>query len=145
MPTNAEIESVVQQIVDEVFVPRFNELGMNATGQWLKTVDAKDNTIIGQDYTQYLADGRGAGKPPPIDPLEKWVEAKMGIHGKQATSIAFAISKTIAKEGTSWHQKGGTDLLKILESPEVLKMFTERISVFYINDVKNQYLKIFKE
>jgi hypothetical protein len=37
---------------------------------------------------------------PPIAPIQFWVENKLGITGKQAQSVAFAIAKTISKRGT---------------------------------------------
>lgn len=37
---------------------------------------------------------------PPIGPLQFWVEKKLGLSGKEAKSVAFAIAHTIAKRGT---------------------------------------------
>jgi hypothetical protein len=37
---------------------------------------------------------------PPIQPLEDWVTAKLGISGDEARSVAFAVAKKIAREGT---------------------------------------------
>ena len=37
---------------------------------------------------------------PPIGPLQFWVEKKLGLSGKEATSVAYAIAHTIAKKGT---------------------------------------------
>jgi len=37
---------------------------------------------------------------PPIAPLQHWVERKLGLEGKEARSVAFAIALKIAKEGT---------------------------------------------
>ncbi|MEO5626927.1 MAG: hypothetical protein ABIQ70_13040 [Dokdonella sp.] len=37
---------------------------------------------------------------PPITPLIDWVEAKLGLHGAEAKSAAFAISRKIGKHGT---------------------------------------------
>jgi hypothetical protein len=62
-----------------------------------------DNVIgmvaTSQPYAEYVETGT---KPhaPPIQPLEDWVRAKLGLAGKEATSAAFAIRKTIADEGT---------------------------------------------
>ncbi|MDF1622519.1 MAG: hypothetical protein P1V33_03495 [Pseudohongiella nitratireducens] len=36
----------------------------------------------------------------PIRPLQDWVEYKLGLEGDEARSVAFAISRTIAKKGT---------------------------------------------
>ncbi len=37
---------------------------------------------------------------PPVGPLTFWVEKKLGLTGKEATSVAYAIARTIAKKGT---------------------------------------------
>lgn len=36
----------------------------------------------------------------PIQPLQDWVEYKLGLEGKEAKSVAFAISRKIARDGT---------------------------------------------
>ena len=36
----------------------------------------------------------------PIRPLQDWVEYKLGLEGEEARSVAFAISRTIARKGT---------------------------------------------
>ena len=53
-----------------------------------------------QDYGTYVNSGRRAGaKGVPIDALTKWVEVKGIATGKKAISIAWAIRKTIIKQG----------------------------------------------
>ena len=118
-----DIERILTEVVNRFLIPKFRELGMNATGEWLDSLEVttgeNSGTIRGRDYSQQLALGRKPGKRPPIAPLEKWVNAKFGITGAQARSMAFAIATKIAKEGTTWHQKGGSDLIEVLESNEV--------------------------
>lgn len=118
-----DIERILTEVVNRFLIPRFRELGMNATGEWLDSLEVttgeNSGTIRGRDYSQQLALGRKPGKRPPIAPIEKWVNAKFGITGAQARSMAFAIATKIAKEGTTWHQKGGSDLIEVLESNEV--------------------------
>lgn len=118
-----DIERILTEVVNRFLIPKFRELGMNATGEWLDSLEVttgeNSGTIRGREYSQQLALGRKPGKRPPIAPIEKWVNAKFGITGAQARSMAFAIATKIAKEGTTWHQKGGSDLIEVLESNEV--------------------------
>ena len=118
-----EIERILTEVVNRFLIPKFRELGMNATGEWLDSLEVttgeNSGTIRGREYSQQLALGRKPGKKPPIAPIEKWVNAKFGITGAQARSMAFAIATKIAREGTTWHQKGGSDLIEVLESNEV--------------------------
>jgi hypothetical protein len=37
---------------------------------------------------------------PPIDPLEFWVEKKLGLSGREARSVAFLIARAISVRGT---------------------------------------------
>ena len=123
-----DIERILTEVVNRFLIPRFRELGMNATGEWLDSLEVttgeNSGTIRGREYSQQLALGRKPGKRPPIAPLEKWVNAKFGITGAQARSMAFAIATKIAKEGTTWYQKGGIDLIEVLESIEVRQYIT---------------------
>ena len=126
-----ELETILQKVIDNFLIPRFNELKMNASGEWLASLEIEigndDGKIRGRDYSEQLAQGRRPGKAPPIRHLEKWVNAKLGISGTEATSIAFAISKKIAKEGTSWYKKGGTDLIEVLSEPKTIQFMQEEL------------------
>ena len=60
---------------------------------------------------------------PPIGPIQHWVEKKLGISGKEAKSVAFAIAITIARRGTKgahMFEKGFDEneaqVMRILES-----------------------------
>ncbi|MDV4026520.1 hypothetical protein CMT52_19520, partial [Elizabethkingia anophelis] len=113
-----EIEDVIQKVVDNFLKPRFKELGMNASGEWLQSIEIStgndSGTIDARAYSEQLAKGRKPGKLPPVRQLERWVNAKLGLSGNEAKSVAWAISKKIEKEGTSWYQKGGSDLIEVL-------------------------------
>lgn len=120
----------MQEVIDLFLIPKFNELGMNATGEWIESLEVRyengSGQIWGKDYSYYLANGRANGKKPPIAPIEKWVNAKLGQYGSQGRSIAFAISNKISKQGTSWYEKGGSDLIEILSSKEVTDYVNKR-------------------
>lgn len=117
------ILQTMQGVIDNFLKPKFIELGMNATGQWLKSLEARVNNgngeIWGMDYTYWLVNGRKGGTAPPVSALLPWVNAKFGIGGKEALSVAFAVAQKIKNEGTNYYPEG-TDLLEILNSPEVI-------------------------
>jgi hypothetical protein len=148
-----EIIKIIQEVVDNFLIPRFNELGMNATGEWLQSLEVVANNgqgiIKGRKYTEQLAKGRAGGSLPPIAPLTKWVTAKFGVQGKQATSIAWAVAKKIQRDGTTWHQKGGTDLIEMLSETNVLEFINERlkqtITVAVEEQLKRQLKEIFEQ
>ena len=135
------IEQVLQEIVDKFLIPRFNQLNMNASGQWINSLevdfDGKFGNIKGQDYTKYLVEGRPNGSMPPISVLIKWVEDKFGYTGQQAINTAWAVAKKIQREGTEYYPDG-TDLLEVLQTKEVTDYFNDRVAdLIIINAVTN--------
>jgi hypothetical protein len=142
---DAKFEEILNEVIRLFLIPKHKELGMEATGEWINSLESKGNVIRGRKYTEQLVYGREAGKAPPIAPLENWVNAKFGITGKQATSFAFAISKKIAKEGTSWHQKGGSDLLEVLETRQVLEFINSKLSRYFQTEISLQIIRNLQE
>lgn len=73
------------------------------------TDEVKDETFTttvttGVEYANWVDKGtgdRGAGKQPPINPIEAWIKRKSIPVPKQLTikSFAFAIAKKISKKG----------------------------------------------
>ena len=55
-------------------------------------------------YAEYVEYGRRSGKMPPVDMLKAWAYKKFQLRDwKQAASMAWAMAKTIAKQGTQPH------------------------------------------
>jgi hypothetical protein len=135
-----EIIETMQWVVDDILIPHFMQLGLDATGEWREYLnvraDGQVGTINGRKYTEQLVYGRMPGAMPPIAPLERWAQVKLGLQGSQAKSAAFAIAKKIAREGTNIYKDGGTDLLEILETPEVQKKITQRFQGLITTKVK---------
>ncbi len=100
-----ELESIAEDLKQKHI-----DLGQKASGNWVNSVEVKvqggHGVILANDYTQYLTKGRANGKKPPIAPLEKWVNDKLGISGKDARGVAFAVAFKIGKEGTKIYKQG---------------------------------------
>ncbi|TSE05245.1 hypothetical protein [Aquimarina algiphila] len=112
------LEPKIREILEELeqeFKDKHESLGMKATGDWLDSFDIQSRisggTILANEYTEQLVQGRSPGKMPPIDPIEKWVNVKLGISGKEARGVAFAVATKIKNSGTDWYQQGGSDLV----------------------------------
>ena len=123
------IDETMQWIVSDILIPHFMGLGLNASGEWVQNLNTRvegDVGIInGRKYTDQLVWGRKPGKRPPISALEKWVQIKLGLSGKQALGAAFAIANKIAREGTEIYKNNGTDLLEVLDKPENIRRINE--------------------
>lgn len=142
------IEEALDQVI-QILIYKYDTLGMRATGRWaegLEGVVVQGNGVVkGYPYTQQLVLGRAPGKLPPIAPLERWVKAKLGLTGKQATRAAFAVATTIAQEGTSWYQRGGSDFLEVLNTQEVLEAFYGHIGKHLRFQIEQELKRQLKE
>jgi len=144
-----KIKEVMQSVIDSYLIPKFNELGMNASGDWINALEARANGNIGEiwglDYTRYLVNGRASGTPPPVQPLVRWVGFKLGLSGTEALGAAFAIRNKIAQEGTEIYKQGGTDLLEILQSKEVLDFVNNQIKDIIVKEISLKIIRQTKE
>lgn len=90
--------------------------GINATDRLSNTAGVEvtkgatfwDLSLRLEDYWKYVEYGRRAGKRPPIDAIEKWIEAKPVIPTPDANgdiptphSLAYLIARKIGLEGTT--------------------------------------------
>lgn len=138
------IQRVLTDVVGMFLKPKFIELGMNASGTWLNSLEVRVNVntgeIWGMDYTQFLVNGRANGKRPPISPLIQWVGYKFGYSGQQAVSVAYAVANKIAQEGTDYYPEG-TDLLEVLQSKEVQEYINKEIGEYLIRETQLNILR----
>jgi len=140
-----QIEKILKDVIDLFLVPRFLELDMDATGEWRDSLEVVGNVIRGRKYTNQLVNGRQPGKFAPIEPLKRWAMAKLGLDDRQALSAAFAISTKLKNEGSSHYIEGGTDLLEVLQSPEVIKFINDSAQPFIQEQVTLQIRRQVRE
>ena len=63
-------------------------------------------------HIQFAKYGRGPGKAPPVDPILEWIRYKGIISGeKNIKGAAFAIAKSIGKNGTKNYVKNAPNAL----------------------------------
>jgi hypothetical protein len=126
------IKRTMDWVVDTILIPHFMSLGLNASGEWVANVktrvEGQEGIISGRQYSEQLVYGRRPGAMPPIAPLERWAQVKLGLSGTEARSAAFAIAKKIAKEGTEIYKEGGTDLIEILSTPDTQQRIAQYLA-----------------
>ena len=138
--TDEDVAAVLQGVIDEFLIPKFKELNMNASGKWIASLETERRAhnvgvIRGIDYSYYLAKGRGANQDQSPEALRAWAVwagntfIKDWVRNKGLAADPIAVAYNIAKKGTSWKRKGGSDLLEVLESPEVQKYVAERFKM----------------
>lgn len=130
--------ATTEQILKEEFdllvvdlIAKHKELGMSASNKWIETIESKvtpvSGVILAQDYTEYLVNGRKAGKFPPIDAIKKWIIDKGISSDLPINSLAFVIARSIARKGTKYFQQGGTDLLDAVLTPRRISNIIDRL------------------
>lgn len=143
--SESDIIKVMQGVVDNYLIPKFKALGLNASGQWLSSLEvtavADRGIIRGEPYTRQLVDGRSPGTLPPVDQIEKWVNVKLGITGERGRNVAWAISQKIKKEGTEIYKDGGTDLIEVLYSRECLDYIAQQFQPIIIQNIRSEFSK----
>ncbi|WP_155844924.1 hypothetical protein [Chryseobacterium daeguense] len=143
--TKDEIERVMNKVIELFVLPRFNELGMEATGEWSENLHAVANldsgSIMGRQYSEQLAKGLGPGVRVPIPALERWAKAKFGLSDEAARSAAFAVQEKIFQKGTTWYEQGGSTLIEVLEEPRTLQYIQDELGVIAKVRVAEQLIR----
>jgi len=91
--------------------------GTDASGQTSQSLESNligefRVKVIGRPFFMTVETGRKPGRMPPVSKIQAWLETgKVTFTGK-IESVAWAISKSIARSGTQLHQLGGrTDIV----------------------------------
>lgn len=95
------------------------------------------------DYWQYLENGRGPGKFPPVDKIKEWIEVKPInptplSNGKTPSveQLSFLISRKIANEGTE-----GKPFFEPAKE-QTIREFEDKINQAVDEDVSNFILEL---
>lgn len=140
-----QIARILWDVVDLFLIPRFIELGMEASGEWRNNLEVQGNVIRGRHYTEQLVNGRRPGTFAPIAPLQRWAMVKLGLDEAQARGAAFAISNKLREEGSEYWKQGGTTLLEILTSDEVTDFITANAQDFVREQVDIEIRSFFDQ
>lgn len=136
--TNEEVLSIIREVVDQILIPRFYELKMNASGRWVDSLTvtydgSKKATIRGQYYSYWLANGRNPNQNQDPEVLKRWAVwagntfIKKWVEDKGLAADPIAVAMSIAKKGTSWKRKGGSDLLEVLTRETTIQFIRDRM------------------
>lgn len=154
--TTAEVLKIEFESIKVDLIKKHDELNMRASGDWANSlesvIDEKDHItnikLYGNNYTEQLVLGRKPGKFPPIKAIEKWIYDK-GIRavGKEISisSLAFLIARKISQEGTKIYQKGGTDLIESVITPERIQRIINQVSEINLDYIVNGMIEQLKE
>lgn len=91
------------------------------------------------EHTQFALQGRGPGGQPPINAIEAWIRSKpISVSGdEEITSLAWAIAKKIASEGTL--SGTGPDDTKL--NPGLIAANVTKFGKRHLNTMSNELAK----
>ena len=91
-------------------------------------------TLITPAHVQFAKYGRGPGKPPPVEPIMKWLMQKGKISNpKDAKGAAVAIAKSIGKNGTKDYKANAPSAIEEAIN-EHLRYYIEKVNNKHVED-----------
>lgn len=155
--TENQINEIMQWVIDSILIPHFMSKDLNASGEWVKNVgkrvEGDTGIITGRKYTEQLVFGRKPNSDQDHKSKAKWAYGMANFNPKFMNWLdirglkqyGFQIAYKIASEGTQIYKDGGTDLLEILQRPEVEVMIQERFAGYIRLNVELELKRIIKQ
>jgi len=149
---NPAIEATIKEVekLNESIRDALNSKNITNTGEAARSlrIEHGDDFVrsIGIFYLEFLDTGRGTGKFPPSEPIEKWVRTKLGISSinPEFDGIVFVIRKKIAELGTEIFRNNSKGIEldeKIVTLRENLSETLRETTVFEINQRLDKFKK----
>ena len=145
--SKSDQEQILRGVVNDILIPKFISLGMNASGEWINSLEVRGDEIWGRDYTRYLAKGRGPNQDQDPEALKKWV----GYYGRTVFAKwvqdkglqinPFAVAYSVARKGNKYYPQG-TDLLEVLSSEATRKYIEDRAAAIMIPNYQRFLVEI---
>jgi hypothetical protein len=143
---DAKFEEILNDVIKFFLIPKHKALGMEATGEWINSLESKSNVIRGRKYTEQLVYGRRKNDNQDPKEIRKWAVGVGSPGGyiyewakaKGVNIPPIAIAYKIAREGTTWKKKGGSDLLEVLETKEVIDYINKQIARYFQAEITLQ-------
>tara|TARA_R100000544_G_scaffold31381_1_gene17687 strand:+ start:78 stop:488 length:411 start_codon:yes stop_codon:yes gene_type:complete len=102
-------------------------------------------TLITPAHVQFAKYGRGPGKPPPIDPIMKWLMQKGKItNPKDAKGAAVAIARSIGKNGTKGYKSNAPSAIEEAINDH-LRSYVEKVNNKHVKNTIEKLDKSYKE
>lgn len=143
------LEQEFEELRNELIIA-YDKKGMRTTGRFEREleVEVSDFTAIlrGEKYTEQLEYGRRPGNVSKegVENIKEWILAKnvfsAAIEEIGLSSLAFLISRKIAREGFDREKYGGVDLVSEVVTPERIQKIMDKVSraaiVNFVSELK---------
>ena len=120
----------------------------NASGQLANSisyvvVNGTKLQIFGNDYIQYLENGRRPGKRPPTSVIKQWITDK-GIVPTDISvdSLAFLIARKMGEEGSTIYRAGGSDLLSSIFNEALQSSVEADFANLIVTEIQSEIYKL---
>lgn len=112
---NNQIEAAIKEVekFNDSIRDALDSKNISNTGEAARSIyiDFGENFVrsIGIFYLEFLDTGRAPGKFPPKEPIERWVQSKLGLSpgNSEFDGIVFVIQRKIAQLGTEIYLNKG--------------------------------------
>lgn len=108
--------------------------GLSAASLVVSETERGAVLIDGAGYFEFQDFGRGAGKPSPVQKIYDWLQyKKYGLtyeNDKQRLSLAFAISRNHAKQGSRFFKKNTFILQQSLSPSTFVQLYDDLSNSF---------------
>lgn len=131
------LKEEMDRLVDDI-INAYEQSGKKTSGQFEELLEVKEKSNGFELFgAAYLA-GRPAGKMPPVEEIERWVKLK-GLAPIEETattsSLAWAIAKKIAREGT--RDEASFPIYETILTPQRMDEIIEKVSSFHVQQFVN--------
>jgi len=141
------------ELIKAELIAKHEQLGMKASGDWERSLNVQQQglgvKLLGAKYSEQLEYGRRAGKQPPSEAIERWINEKglaSRLQGKiTVKSLAYLIARKIAREGWRREQFGGVELISQVVTPERIQKILDRIEQTYIPIISKEIQLMYAE
>ncbi|MDG3581758.1 hypothetical protein [Galbibacter pacificus] len=145
---NKIIEDELNAIRDDILT-LYNNSNKRTSGQFEKDLTIELGNNMGSLLGNMTLQGRKAGKQPPIEAIEQWIEEKgiKPLEEKMSTStLAYLIARKIGQEGTD--KENHLYVYDKIITPDRIQSIIDRLTVFnaqmFINEVTITIKESFK-
>ena len=136
------IQDILDQFGDQtvqIIQHNLKETNTDASGETSRSVRSEPSKnrskVTGKDFIYVAETGRRPGKQPPVSKIQGWIETGKPRIEKDIESAAWAISKTIAKEGSAlWKRGGREDIITPAISDQRIDQLTSDIADALLNE-----------
>ena len=97
--------------------------------------------LLTPSHIQFAKYGRGPGKPPPIGAIEEWLKRKGTVQGGDIKGAAFAIAKSIGKNGTQNYVANAPNALEEALARH-MEEFVRKNNEFHLNKTNTKHVEV---